>query len=98
VEDAEEVPQVTFVKLWEKAAQYDASKSRPYTWVALALRGLCLDRLRAKKCRVAAISLPPDWDVPGMGHANCTGGCVMRGMYHANCEKVLDVFYPCGIL
>jgi RNA polymerase sigma-70 factor (ECF subfamily) len=45
-EDAEEVLQDTFVRLWEKAADYNATLSRPFTWTFLLARGICLDRLR----------------------------------------------------
>jgi RNA polymerase sigma-70 factor (ECF subfamily) len=59
-EDAEEVLQDTFVRLWEKAADYDPSLGRPFTWVFLLARGLCLDRQRrigrrARRLRAAAM-------------------------------------------
>ncbi|MFN0125787.1 MAG: sigma-70 family RNA polymerase sigma factor [Verrucomicrobiales bacterium] len=45
-QDAEEILQDTFVRLWEKAAEYRPDLGRPYTWVFMITRGLCLDRLR----------------------------------------------------
>jgi RNA polymerase sigma-70 factor (ECF subfamily) len=50
-EDAEEVLQDTFVKIWIKAASFDPAKSRPYTWAVMILRGLALDRRRAQRRR-----------------------------------------------
>lgn len=46
-EDAEEVLQDTFVRLWEKADHYDPAQGRPFTWVFMVARGLCLDRQRS---------------------------------------------------
>ena len=58
-EDAEEVLQDTFLRLWEKAGDYDPSLGRPFTWVFLLARGLCLDRQRrvgrrSRRVRMAA--------------------------------------------
>ena len=47
-EDAEEVLQDTFVKIWNKAASFDPEKSRPYTWAVMILRGLAFDRRRSQ--------------------------------------------------
>lgn len=59
-EDAEEVLQDTFIRLWEKASEYNPSLGRPFTWVFLLARGLCLDRQRrvgrrARRMRMAAM-------------------------------------------
>jgi RNA polymerase sigma-70 factor (ECF subfamily) len=61
-EDAEEVLQDTMVKLWQKAPVYDPARSRPFTWALLILRGLCLDRLRLRRRRLAPVALSADWD------------------------------------
>lgn len=45
-QDAEEILQDTFVRLWEKAPEYRPELGRPFTWVFMMTRGLCLDRLR----------------------------------------------------
>jgi RNA polymerase sigma-70 factor (ECF subfamily) len=45
-EEAEEVLQDTFVRMWEKAADYNPSLGRPFTWVFMIARGICLDRQR----------------------------------------------------
>lgn len=45
-QDAEEILQDTFVRLWEKAPEYRSELGRPFTWVFMMTRGLCLDRLR----------------------------------------------------
>ncbi|MGI8603481.1 MAG: RNA polymerase sigma factor [Verrucomicrobiales bacterium] len=45
-EDAEELLQDTFVRLWQRAPDYNPALSRPFTWAFLLARGLCMDRLR----------------------------------------------------
>jgi RNA polymerase sigma-70 factor (ECF subfamily) len=45
-QDAEEVLQDAFTKIWQKSPTYDFQRSAPYTWCMMLLRGLCLDRVR----------------------------------------------------
>ncbi len=66
-EDAEEVLQDTMTRLWQKAGEYDPAKGRPFTWAVMILRGLCLDRLRARRRRLDPVALPPHWDAPALG-------------------------------
>ncbi|MEM7388001.1 MAG: sigma-70 family RNA polymerase sigma factor [Verrucomicrobiota bacterium] len=47
-EDAEEILQDTFVRLWRRAPDFDASKSRPFSFSVMILRGLCVDCLRRR--------------------------------------------------
>lgn len=66
--DAEEIVQDAFVRMWHRAADYDAAQSPPFVWAFAVMRGLCIDRLRfrhrAKRdsSRVVPIHLhaPPD--------------------------------------
>jgi RNA polymerase sigma-70 factor, ECF subfamily len=44
--EAEECLQDTFVRMWRRAADYDAARGQPFVWAFGMLRGLCLDRLR----------------------------------------------------
>lgn len=48
-EVAEEVLQDTFIKVWKKADNYDASKGRLFTWLINIARNTAIDRLRSKK-------------------------------------------------
>jgi RNA polymerase sigma-70 factor (ECF subfamily) len=54
-EEAREVLQDVFVKIWEKASSYDASRSSPLAWTVLITRGLCMDRIRHLSRRSARI-------------------------------------------
>ncbi len=47
-EIAEDVLQETFVKLWNAAGSYDASKGRLFTWMMNVARNLAIDKLRSK--------------------------------------------------
>lgn len=45
---AEEVLQDVFLKVWEKAPTYEASKGRFFTWILNIARNASLDQLRSK--------------------------------------------------
>lgn len=46
--EAEDVLQEGFVYLWNKAAGYDAAKSKAFTWTVMIFRNKAIDRLRAR--------------------------------------------------
>ncbi len=48
-EDAQEICQDVFVKVWDCADQYDASKGRFFTWLLNIARNAAIDRLRSKR-------------------------------------------------
>lgn len=52
--EAEEVVQDAFVRVWKKAHTYDPAGARPFRWVFLITRRLCLSRLRVKKNHMLA--------------------------------------------
>lgn len=45
---AEEVVQEVYAKIWQKAANFDATRASPITWAATIARNRCLDELRKK--------------------------------------------------
>lgn len=47
-EIAEDLLQETFVKIWNSADNYDASKGRLFTWMMNVARNLAIDKLRSK--------------------------------------------------
>ena len=67
--EAEEVLQDAFVKIWRHAADYDARRSRPFTWAVTILRRTGFDRLRKRRRAVVYPPLPADAeaidDLPG---------------------------------
>ena len=54
-EEAEDVLQETFLQVWRKAADFDESRGRPFTWLVTLARSRAIDRLRtlASRERVA---------------------------------------------
>ncbi|MEZ0004967.1 RNA polymerase sigma-70 factor (ECF subfamily) [Flavobacterium sp. 28YEA47A] len=47
-EEAEDILQETFVKIWKNIDSYDESKGRFYTWILNISRNTSIDRLRSK--------------------------------------------------
>jgi RNA polymerase sigma-70 factor, ECF subfamily len=54
--DAEEVLQDAFVKYWKKAALFDPGRCQPFSWAVMILRGLLLDKLRARRSRPVLVA------------------------------------------
>ena len=54
--EAQEALQDTFIRLWRRAKDFDASRSSATAWLLLFARGLALDRLRARSRHVAKLS------------------------------------------
>jgi RNA polymerase sigma-70 factor (ECF subfamily) len=52
--EAEDILQEVYVTVWRKAAEFDASRASPVTWVATIARNRAIDRLRARGSRPSA--------------------------------------------
>jgi RNA polymerase sigma-70 factor, ECF subfamily len=46
--EAQEVLQDTFVRVWRRAAEFDADRSSPLAWIIMIARGRAMDRLRSR--------------------------------------------------
>jgi RNA polymerase sigma-70 factor (ECF subfamily) len=46
--EAQEVLQDTYIRVWQKAERFDASKASPITWLAVLARNKSIDRLRQR--------------------------------------------------
>lgn len=55
-EEVEEVIQDVFVVIWNRAADYDARLSRPFSWMIVITRRLCWNKLRSKGRQLRKIS------------------------------------------
>jgi RNA polymerase sigma-70 factor, ECF subfamily len=49
--DAADMLQECFCRIWKRAHTYEPVRSRPFSWVVMLMRGLCLDRLRQRSTR-----------------------------------------------
>lgn len=50
-EEAEDVLQEVFLQVWRKAADFDESRGRPFTWLVTLARSRGIDRLRTLAAR-----------------------------------------------
>ncbi|HMP29818.1 MAG TPA: sigma-70 family RNA polymerase sigma factor [Saprospiraceae bacterium] len=50
-EDAEEVMQTTFLKIWNQAESFDDSKASLFTWMGHIAKNTAIDKLRSKGVR-----------------------------------------------
>ena len=50
-EDAEEILQDVFVKIWNNFNDYNPEKGRFYTWILTISRNMAIDRMRSKKSK-----------------------------------------------
>jgi RNA polymerase sigma factor (sigma-70 family) len=51
-EDAEEVMQEIFLRIWTSIQQYDPEKGRLFTWMLQITRNAAIDKIRSKQYRV----------------------------------------------
>jgi RNA polymerase sigma-70 factor (ECF subfamily) len=68
---AKEALQDCFLRVWKKAADFDAEKSSGFTWCAMILRGLCLDFLRKRRRRAGVWQ---DWEMASALEVPSRGG------------------------
>lgn len=52
--EAEDVLQEVYITVWRKAAEFDAARASPITWMVTIARNRAIDRLRAKIVRPTA--------------------------------------------
>jgi RNA polymerase sigma-70 factor (ECF subfamily) len=63
--EAQDVMQEVYVTVWRKAAQFDAAKASPITWLGVMARNRAIDRLRQR--RPAGEQIEAAADVPDDG-------------------------------
>ncbi|MFI5012201.1 MAG: sigma-70 family RNA polymerase sigma factor [Hyphomicrobiales bacterium] len=58
---AEEILQEVYVKIWERAGDFDAAKATPITWMAAIVRNRALDEVR-RKTAVSVEDMPEGFE------------------------------------
>ena len=53
-EEAEDVVQEVYVKVWQRAGRFDPERASPITWLAAIARNSAIDRLRSRPAAAAA--------------------------------------------
>lgn len=61
-QESEEAIQDTFVKIWHRAAEYNAEKSKAFVWCFALLRNVCIDKLRYNNRQKRDSSRNVSWD------------------------------------
>lgn len=66
--EAEDVLQEVYITVWRKAAEFDATRASPITWMATIARNRAIDRLRARGSRpTTTLDLAADVVEPSPG-------------------------------
>ena len=55
-EEAEDVLQEVFLQVWRRAADFDANRGKPFTWLVTLARSRGIDRLRALASRERVVT------------------------------------------
>jgi len=69
---AEEILQEVYVKIWQKAGDFDATRASPISWMAVIARNRALDEVRRIK-PVSIEDTPQALDIPDPGELAITG-------------------------
>jgi RNA polymerase sigma-70 factor (ECF subfamily) len=62
--EAEDVLQEVFLQVWQRAASFDETRGRPFTWLVTLARSRAIDRLRSSNAR-ERLATASAQDAPG---------------------------------
>jgi RNA polymerase sigma-70 factor, ECF subfamily len=74
--EAEDVLQEVYVTVWRKAADFDASRASPMTWLIAIARNRSIDRLRASR---QTRSMEPIDEATGIADSAATADSTLEG-------------------
>ncbi len=107
-EDAEELLQEVFTKIWKDAASYDPSRGAPLAWAITMTRHKAIDRIRSVTRRLRlndeagadAEILPPDIPQPARAAEQAENALAVRGSLEtlpAEVRETLELAYFSGL-
>jgi RNA polymerase sigma factor (sigma-70 family) len=86
--EAEDVLQEVYVTVWRKAADFDASRASPMTWLIAIARNRSIDRLRASR---QSRNMEPIDEAVGIADSAATADTALEGAEeHARLHGCLD--------
>ena len=94
-DQAEDLLQDTFIKIWTNHGSYDPQKSSLFTWMVTIARNVALDDLRAAKIRVKALAYMSDCSI-GVTYSNVIEGIPHKSLLHPLTppqQAVFDLIY-----
>ncbi|CAA6818767.1 MAG: RNA polymerase subunit sigma-24 [uncultured Thiotrichaceae bacterium] len=77
-EAAEDTLQEAFIKIWNKAHQFDANKATAHTWIARIIRNTALDKIRSSKSRPILVG---DAEYESMEYATGVSSPEQKSLY-----------------
>jgi RNA polymerase sigma-70 factor, ECF subfamily len=82
--EAEDILQDVFIQVWQKAANFDEERGRPFTWLVTLARSRAIDRLRQLGSRErtateASRAAPEEWTDAVEDAIKSEEGAVVRG-------------------
>lgn len=88
--DAEEALQDAFVRIWDRALEFDPARGRPFTWCCLIVRGCCIDRLRRNKAlkRGSGKIIPLSPELLSETAASSNSDVRAQAIWHEQIEQV----------
>ncbi|HEX4887551.1 MAG TPA: RNA polymerase sigma factor [Luteibaculaceae bacterium] len=85
-DDAQDLLQEVFVKIWNNFSQYDDSKGRLYTWMLNIARNASIDKTRSKEYKKDAKNQSLDYSVNAINSSNSSSISVD----HIGLDKLID--------
>lgn len=97
---AHEICQDVFLKIWDKAENYDSSKGRFFTWALNIARNAAIDKVRSKGYKNSKMNFPIDYFVNALSEdekeeKRIESGRLKRliGNLSAKCIEIVEMLY-----
>ena len=99
-EDAEDILQETFLRIWKSIRSYDSDKGRLFTWMAKIARNAAMDHLKGKSYKKSCLNTnleASQFDVDGLHYVeyshDMTGIREITGKLPVRYHSILNLIY-----